>query len=78
MSAIHCKDSYKIGHISQYPQGTTEIYSNFTARSGGHANIPDSKGIQFVGLQHFILDYLIEELDASFFTQGCFFVSDKY
>lgn len=67
MSAIHQKDSYKIGHIHQYPPGTTEIYSNLTARSGNRCNIPGSRGVYFIGLQHFILDYLIEDWNHTFF-----------
>ena len=65
--APHQKDAYKIGHVHQYPKGTTEIYSNLTARSGKLSNVPGSKGIVFVGLQHFILDYLIREWDETFF-----------
>lgn len=29
-------DSYKLGHMSMYPEGTTKVYSNFTARSFKH------------------------------------------
>lgn len=67
MSALHQKDCYKIGHVHQYPKGTTEIYSNLTARSGNRSNIPGSEGVYFVGLQYFILDYLIEDWNYSFF-----------
>lgn len=38
--APHCLDSYKLGHRAQYPKGTEYIYSNFTARSDKHLNIP--------------------------------------
>lgn len=62
------KDSYKIDHINQYPSGTTEIYSNLTARSGTHSNVP-TDGVVFVGLQYFCLDYLIDEWNQSFFTK---------
>jgi nicotinamide phosphoribosyltransferase len=30
-------DFYKTGHIDQQPEGLTEVYSNFTARSAKHA-----------------------------------------
>jgi nicotinamide phosphoribosyltransferase len=30
-------DSYKLGHMSMYPEGTTKVYCNFTARSFKHA-----------------------------------------
>ena len=29
-------DSYKLGHMSQYPEGTTKVYCNLTARSFQH------------------------------------------
>ena len=34
-------DFYKTGHIEQYPEGTTLIYSNFTPRSNAYSNLPD-------------------------------------
>ena len=33
-------DSYKLGHMAQYPDGTELVYSNFTPRSDNHLNIP--------------------------------------
>jgi len=78
MSAIHQKDAYKIGHIHQYPKGTTEIYSNFTARSGSRSNVPGSTGVYFVGLQYFIKDYLIREWDETFFRKPKSEVVAKY
>lgn len=66
--ALHSKDAYKIGHVHQYPVGTQEIYSNLTARSGTHQNVPTS-GIVFIGLQYFILDYLIKEWNDTFFNK---------
>lgn len=67
MSAIIQKDSYKVGHVHQYPEGTEYIYSNFTPRSGRLSNVDGSRGVYFVGLQYFILDYLISEWNTSFF-----------
>jgi nicotinamide phosphoribosyltransferase len=72
------KDSYKIGHKDQYPNGTTKIYSNFTARSGKLSNVPLSCGIFFVGLQYFIMDYLINEWEESFFSRDKNQVVAKY
>lgn len=63
------KDFYKVGHIHQYPEKTETIYSNFTARSGKHSNVPNSKGIWFVGLQFFIREFLIEEWNSTFFNR---------
>lgn len=65
--APHQMDFYKVSHVDQYPKGTTNVYSNMTARSGTHSNVPDSKGITFIGLQLFIKDYLIREWNETFF-----------
>ncbi len=32
ISPILLKDGYKVGHKFQYPEGTTLVYSNLTAR----------------------------------------------
>jgi hypothetical protein len=40
-AALTCEDSYKLGHSSQYPEGTTTVFSNFTARSETHFGVPD-------------------------------------
>jgi nicotinamide phosphoribosyltransferase len=73
-----CKDFYKVGHINQYPEGTEFIYSNLTARSGKHSNVPDSKGITFIGLQIFIMDYLIKDWNEGFFFADKHLVINKY
>lgn len=72
------KDAYKVGHIFQYPQNTESVYSNFTARSGKLSNVPNSKGIYFIGLQYFIKDYLIKEWNESFFNQPKEIACKKY
>lgn len=64
-------DSYKLGHIVQYPQGTEYVYSNFTARSAGHAKVSkfyDNK-VVFFGLQGFIKEFLIEQWNEGFFKR---------
>jgi nicotinamide phosphoribosyltransferase len=33
MNPILAIDGYKVSHRAQYPQGTTQVYSNFTPRS---------------------------------------------
>ncbi len=64
-------DSYKVGHIAQYPKGTELVYSNLTARSATHANMPSSfdNKVVFVGLQAFCLEFLIEEWNTGFFNR---------
>jgi nicotinamide phosphoribosyltransferase len=65
-------DFYKADHRRQYPQGTTEVYSNFTARSSRLANVIketyDNK-IVFFGLQYFIKEFLISAWNENFFKQ---------
>lgn len=46
-------DVYKMGHMDQYPEGTSEVYSYLTARSG--AKIPKTV---FFGLQYYLTEYL--------------------
>lgn len=64
-------DSYKLGHIDQYPEGTEYVYSNLTARSAAHANMGelfDGK-VVFVGLQGFIKEFLIDAWNEYFFAR---------
>lgn len=60
---IHECDSYKHGHLLQYPENLTRIYVNFTPRSGRD---PNSKGIIFFGLQYF-LQVFEEMMQENFF-----------
>jgi nicotinamide phosphoribosyltransferase len=64
-------DSYKLGHIDQYPEGTEYVYSNLTARSAAHAKMGklyDNK-VVFVGLQGFVKEFLIEAWNEYFFKR---------
>jgi nicotinamide phosphoribosyltransferase len=61
------KDVYKEFHVRAYHPTVSEVYSNFTSRSGKLSNIKDGSAVTFVGLQYFILDYLIHEWNESFF-----------
>lgn len=65
-------DFYKADHRSQYPKGTTEVYSNFTPRSNRLAQViqegRDDKVVVF-GLQYFIKHFLQEVWNAQFFEQ---------
>lgn len=56
-TALTSIDSYKLGHADQYPEGTTKVYSNFTARSNKYLNVPTrykTNKIVFFGLQSFL------------------------
>lgn len=59
-------DFYKVGHVSQYPKGTTKVWSNFTPRS---SRVPDQDTIVNFGLNYFIKEYLIDTFNELFFRQ---------
>lgn len=66
ISPILLKDGYKVGHKFQYPEGTTLVYSNLTARK---SRVEGNDAIVFFGLQYFIKAYLMEQFDEHFFNQ---------
>lgn len=61
------KDVYKEFHSRAYHPDVTEVYANFTSRSGKLSNVENSDKVAFVGLQYFIKSYLQEEW-AEFFS----------
>jgi nicotinamide phosphoribosyltransferase len=78
--APHCLDSYKLGHINQYTPGTEYVYSNFTARSDRHLNVPrqfhDGKLVWY-GMYGMLKD-LVALWDETFFSQPKEEVLSKY
>ena len=60
------KDVYKEFHGRAYHPDVTEVYANYTSRSGRLSNIEDNNKVAFVGLQYFIMSYLMEEWDSFF------------
>jgi nicotinamide phosphoribosyltransferase len=68
---LHAADFYKTGHLRQYPEGTQFVYSNFTPRSGHHANLlPDfDRKAVFFGLQGVIQWLLIDTWNREFFER---------
>jgi len=61
------KDVYKEFHSRAYHPDVTEVYANFTSRSGKLSNVENSDKVAFVGLQYFIKSYLETEW-AEFFA----------
>jgi len=52
-----CTDVYKLGHMEQYPKGTTEVYSYLHTRSDRkYLRVP------FFGLQYLLKKYLSEKI----------------
>ena len=69
MFAPHLTDFYKVGHIKQFPKGTTMVYCNMTARSDKYAQVlPDfDHKVVWFGLQGVIQSLLIELWNETFF-----------
>jgi nicotinamide phosphoribosyltransferase len=63
---FNATDFYKVDHRRQYPDNTTLIYSNLTARGSRVTGI--DKIVNF-GAQFFIKRFLIEAFNESFFSQ---------
>lgn len=68
-------DFYKADHRRQYPNGTSEVYSNFTPRSNQYG---DSNKVVFFGLQYFIKEYLINIWNKGFFERPLEEVMNNY
>lgn len=64
-------DGYKCGHAPMYPQGTTEVYSNFTPRSAKHfKGLSDYDGkIVVLGIQGAISE-IVQLWNLSFFDES--------
>ncbi|CZF82440.1 putative nicotinate phosphoribosyltransferase [Grimontia celer] len=60
------KDVYKEFHARAYHPDVSEVYANYTSRSGKLSNVAENDKVAFVGLQYFIKSYLMEEWDAFF------------
>lgn len=74
-------DFYKAFHRKQYPEGTTEVYSNLTPRSSSLAKIiPEyyDNTVVFFGLQYFIKHFLIDVWNTHFFKKNKLQVIKQY
>lgn len=66
--AILLTDGYKLDHRRQYPKGTERVYANWTPRS--HTHYPEAKdGAVVFGIQYFIKEYLIKQINEEFFAK---------
>lgn len=59
-------DYYKVGHVFQYPENTSLVYSNLTPRSSRLEGVNE---MVFFGLQYFIKEYLLGYFNNEFFNQ---------
>jgi len=74
-SIIHASDFYKTGHPPQYPEGTTQVYSNFTARG---SRLKEVNKVVVFGLQYFVQEYLVNRFQNEFFKADKDEVLAKY
>lgn len=58
ITAAHTIDGYKVSHKEQYPVGTTQVYSNFTARNSKHFKQANFDGNVVVFGTQYLVDYL--------------------
>lgn len=65
LQVMACSDFYKADHRRQYPNGTQEIYSNFTPRN---SRLPGINRVVSFGLQFFIKKYLLDWFHTTFFN----------
>lgn len=66
MEIINATDGYKLGHHRMYPEGTEQVYSNWTPRSNKY--FPEAtEGSVVFGIQYLIKRYLIDEFNKNFF-----------
>ena len=66
---ILATDSYKLGHMAQYPKGTEMVYSNFTPRSMKYFAAPEkfkTNEIVWFGLQSVLME-MVALWNKSFF-----------
>ena len=75
MNPLFLIDFYKAGHISQYPDDTEQVWSNWTPRS---SRVFGQNTVVLAGLQLFIKKYLIKEFNVNFFQRPLPYILDEY
>lgn len=67
MNALLLTDGYKTGHHQQYPNGTEEVYSNWTPRSSKHAPFACDQVLSFG--QQYVVKWIHEYFETNFFKR---------
>jgi len=75
-NALLLTDAYKLGHKSQYPEGTNWVVSNFTPRSAKHAPTTEDTVVVF-GIQSMMKE-LIHDFNVGFFNRDIDEVLSEY
>lgn len=79
MNPILAIDGYKVSHRAQYPEGTTQVYSNFTPRSDRFFSSPVADGkLVFFGLQGFLQWFMVDFFNEAFFARPEDDVAEEY
>lgn len=73
--AVLLADFYKIDHINQYPEGITRVYSNWTPRK---SRVPGVEKVVVFGTQYFVIEYLLNLFNNTFFNLPKKEVIDSY
>jgi nicotinamide phosphoribosyltransferase len=75
MNPLLLTDFYKVGHVFQYPEKTTLVYSNLTPRKSRIGGVDE---MVFFGLHYFIEKYLVKYFQDHFFDRNKQDVLDEY
>ncbi len=67
MNGLLLTDGYKTGHHQQYPQGTEQVYSNWTPRSNKYAPKGCDKVVSFG--QQYVIKWLHDYFEDNFFSK---------
>lgn len=66
MNPLFLIDFYKVGHVTQYPSDTTQVWSNWTPRS---SRVDGQEFVVHFGLQYLIKKFLQDEFTYNFFNR---------
>ena len=67
MNGLLLTDGYKTGHHQQYPEGTEQVYSNWTPRSSKYAPEGCDRVLSFG--QQYVITWLHDYFDTNFFLR---------
>lgn len=75
LNPLNLIDFYKADHRSQYPKGTSLVFSNWTPRS---TRLVGTDHVVLFGLQYFIKCFLVDLWNSEFFSKPVDEVVDSY
>lgn len=72
---LYAMDFYKVGHVAQYPPGTSEVFSNWTPRA---SRLPAVNRVVNFGLQYYLLEWLQGRWREHFFERPIEHICEVY